>query len=303
MNLPYMPGVRRVSPAGLPCDPGRVESGVRKRFRFIALLTLAVFMAGGDRGVRRDDCQPYGLSRRRLFPLVSGPPTALDRAEAHRASGHGAESRRHAAEDPCFFLEADMGDYLLSFPIKQELQGEDLLDTSCMPDPTLEVYRKAEPLFIADGEEKDRDLERDPDRNPPEVVPIGRLLDTFKGGMSEQECLMYGIPLRRESYNDSQNFSIKTAMVSDGVVWHGIISLYKDAETNIIGLSLTTPLSEGALEKLFSALSGRAYKHVALGDDGPVYMDDPILSPDPAVRKEAIRNMLAQLTVPNADPL
>ena len=31
-------------------------------------------------------------------------------------------------------------------------------------------------------------------------------------------------------------------------------------------------------------------------------MDDPILSPDPAVRKEAIRNMLAQLTVPNADP-
>ena len=45
MNLPYMPGVRRVSPAGLPCDPGRVESGVRKRFRFIALLTLAVFMA------------------------------------------------------------------------------------------------------------------------------------------------------------------------------------------------------------------------------------------------------------------
>ena len=67
-------------------------------------------------------------------------------------------------------------------------------------------------------------------------------------------------------------------------------------------MSLTTPLSEGALEKLFSALSGRAYKHVALGDDGPVYMDDPILSPDPAVRKEAIRNMLAQLTVPNADP-
>ena len=49
MNLPYMPGVRRVSPAGLPCDPGRVESGVRKRFRFIALLTLAVFMAAESR--------------------------------------------------------------------------------------------------------------------------------------------------------------------------------------------------------------------------------------------------------------
>ena len=289
MNLPYMPGVRRVSPAGLPCDPGRVESGVRKRFRFIALLTLAAFMAG--------DYPVEGFSLWCQDPQQQWIERKL--------TGHLDMEQQAAVtlpEDPCFFLEADMGDYLLSFPIKQELQGEDLLDTSCMPAPTLEVYRKAEPLFIADGEEKDRDLERDPDRNPPEVVPIGRLLDTFKGGMSEQECLMYGIPLRRESYNDSQNFSIKTAMVSDGVVWHGIISLYKDAETNIIGLSLTTPLSEGALEKLFSALSGRAYKHVALGDDGPVYMDDPILSPDPAVRKEAIRNMLAQLTAPNADP-
>ena len=302
MNLPYMPGVRRVSPAGLPCDPGRVESGVRKRFRFIALLTLAVFMAGGTAA------SAATIANHMDYP-VEGFSLWCQDPQQHwierKLTGHLDMEQKAAVtlpEDPCFFLEADMGDYLLSFPIKQELQGEDLLDTSCMPDPTLEVYRKAEPLFIADGYEKDRDLERDPDRNPPEVVPIGRLLDTFKGGMSEQECLMYGIPLRRESYNDSQNFSIKTAMVSDGVVWHGIISLYKDAETNIIGLSLTTPLSEGALEKLFSALSGRAYKHVALGDDGPVYMDDPILSPDPAVRKEAIRNMLAQLTVPNADP-
>ena len=47
MDLPYMPGARRVSPAGFPCAPGRVENGVRKRFRLIALLTLAVFMAGG----------------------------------------------------------------------------------------------------------------------------------------------------------------------------------------------------------------------------------------------------------------
>ena len=47
MDLPYMPGARRVSPAGFPCAPGRVENGVRKRFRLIALLTLAVFMVGG----------------------------------------------------------------------------------------------------------------------------------------------------------------------------------------------------------------------------------------------------------------
>ena len=65
---------------------------------------------------------------------------------------------------------------------------------------------------------------------------------------------MYGIPLRRESYNDSQNFSIKTAMVSDGVVWHGIISLYKDAETNIIGLSLTAAQRRGVGETVFRAV-------------------------------------------------
>ena len=199
MNLPYMPGVRRVSPAGLPCDPGRVESGVRKRFRFIALLTLAVFMAGGTAA------SAATIANHMDYP-VEGFSLWCQDSKQHwierKLTGHLDMEQKAAVtlpEDPCFFLEADMGDYLLSFPIKQELQGEDLLDTSCMPDPTLEVYRKAEPLFIADGEEKDRDLERDPDRNPPEVVPIGRLLDTFKGGMSEQECLMYGIPLRRES--------------------------------------------------------------------------------------------------------
>lgn len=303
MNLPHIPGVRRVSPADFACDPGRKESGVRKRFRFVeALFTLAVFMAGGNAA------SAATIANHMDYP-VEGFSLWCQDPQQHwierKLTGH-LDMEQQAAitlpEDPCFFLEADMGDYLLSFPIKQELQPDDLLDTSCMPDPTLEVYRKAEPLFIADGEEKDRGLERDPDRNPPETVSIGRLLDTFKGGMSEQECLMYGIPLRRESYNDSQNVSIKTALVSDGVVWHGVISLYKDAETNMIGLSLATSLSEGSLEKLFSALSERAYKHAALGDDGPVYMDDPILSPDPAVRKEAIRNMLAQLAAPNADP-
>ena len=35
-------------------------------------------------------------------------------------------------EDPCFFLEADMGDYLLSFPIKQELQGCLLYTSRCV---------------------------------------------------------------------------------------------------------------------------------------------------------------------------
>ena len=149
MNLPYMPGVRRVSPAGLPCDPGRVESGVRKRFRFIALLTLAVFMAGGTAA------SAATIANHMDYP-VEGFSLWCQDPQQHwierKLTGHLDMEQKAAVtlpEDPCFFLEADMGDYLLSFPIKQELQGEDLLDTSCMPDPTLEVYRKAEPLFIA----------------------------------------------------------------------------------------------------------------------------------------------------------
>ncbi len=78
MNLPYMPGVRRVSPAGLPCDPGRVESGVRKRFRFIALLTLAVFMGGSYALCARMPGGWLGLVPRIFVVLVV--PNALNLA-------------------------------------------------------------------------------------------------------------------------------------------------------------------------------------------------------------------------------
>ena len=92
-------------PPRLPGGPP-MRSGTRRKRR---AQTLPVYCAahagrlhgGGDCGVRRDDCQPYGLSRRRLFPLVSGPPTALDRAEAHRASGHGTESTMDAIANSC----------------------------------------------------------------------------------------------------------------------------------------------------------------------------------------------------------
>ena len=93
MNLPYMPGVRRVSPAGLPCDPGRVESGVRKRFRFIALLTLAVFMAGGTAA------SAATIANHMDYP-VEGFSLWCQDPQQHWASGHGAESRRHAARRP-----------------------------------------------------------------------------------------------------------------------------------------------------------------------------------------------------------
>ena len=106
MNLPYMPGVRRVSLAGLPCDPGRVESGVRKRFRFIALLTLAVFMAGLRRPPRRSPTI-WTIPSGRPFPLVPVHPNRPEYPSGS-ATGHPDMEQQAAVtlpEDPCFFLK------------------------------------------------------------------------------------------------------------------------------------------------------------------------------------------------------
>ena len=132
MDLPYMPGARRVSPAGFPCAPGRVENGVRKRFRLIALLTLAVFMAGGTAA------SAATIANHMDYPVEGFSLWCQDPQQQwieRKLTGHLDMEQQAAVtlpEAPCFFLEADMGDYLLSFPIKQELQAEDLLDTSCM---------------------------------------------------------------------------------------------------------------------------------------------------------------------------
>ncbi len=298
MNVPFrLSGARtEEEPAG-PHDPG-CKGGV-----FLGtLLTLAVLLAGPPAAWAAK------LANHMDYPVEAFSLWCQDPHQQwveRKLSGHLDMEQQVSVtlpEEPCFFLEADMGDYLLSFPVKQELRPEDRLDTSCMPDPTLEVFRGSEPLFIADGEEKDRDLARDPDRNPPETVSIGPLLDTFRGDMDEAACLRYGILLRRESYNDSQNISLKTSLSSGGVLWQGVISLYRDTESSIVGLSLTSPLSEGTLHRLFGELAAKDYKHAMLGDEGPVYADDPILSDDPGVRAQAVRDTLSQLAAPNADP-
>lgn len=298
MNVPFrLSGVRVEDVPARPHDPG-CKGGA-----FLgALLALAVLLVGAPAALaaKLANHMDYPVE---AFSLWCQPPHQqwVERKLSGRLDMEQQVSVT-LPEEPCFFLEADMGDYLLSFPVKQELQPEDRLDTSCMPDPTLEVFRGNEPLFIADGEEKDRGLARDPDRNPPETVSVGPLLDTFRGDMGEEDCLRYGIPLRRESYNDSQNVSIKTSLSSGGVLWQGVISLYKDTESSIVGLSLIAPLSEGTLDRLFGELAAKGYKHAMLGDDGPVYEDDPILSVDSGVRAQAIRDALTQLAAPNADP-
>ena len=298
MNVPFRPsGVRAEdAPAG-PSDPGC------KRGAFLgAVLALAALLTltPAAKAAKLANHMDYPVEAFSLWCQDPHQQWVERRLTGHLDMEQQADVTLPA--EPCFFLEADMGDYLLSFPVKQELQPDDRLDTVCMPDPTLEAYRGTEPLFIADGEEKDHGLARDPDRNPPEIVSVGPLLDTFRGDMTEEACLRYGIPLRRESYNDSQTFSIKTSLSSGGVIWQGTISIYKDAETSLIGLFLASPLSAGTLERLFAELEAGRYKHTVLGDAGPVYTDDPILSGDPAVRAQAIRDALVQLAAPNADP-
>ena len=83
---------------------GRVESGVRKRFRFIALLTLAVFMAGGLRRPPRRLPTIWTILSK-AFPLVSGTPQQhwIER----KLTGHLDMEQKAAVtlpEDPCFFL-------------------------------------------------------------------------------------------------------------------------------------------------------------------------------------------------------
>lgn len=278
---------------GVDCRRGRVAG---------ALLALIVSLAWGSAAFAAT------IANHMDYPAEGFALWCQDSQQRwveHKLTGH-LDMEQHVSvplpEEPCLFLEADMGDYLLSFPVKQELGADDLLDMGCMPDPTLEVYRDNEPLFIADGTEKDRGLARDPDRNPPETIQIGNLLDTFKGGMSEADCLNFGIPLRRERFNDSQNFSIKTSLSSEGIIWQGVISLYRDTDTAIIGLTLGTQISRAALEKLFAALSARGYRHTMLGDNGPVYPDDPLLNTDADVRARGVADLLAQLEDPNSDP-
>lgn len=295
-GLSRAPNVERAS--GGPGDNG----AVRWRFRWTgALLALTVFLACGS------PAEAATIANHMDYPAEGFALWCQDSQQQwveRKLAGHLDMEQKVSAplpEEPCFFLEVDMGDYLLSFPIKQELQSDDLLDMGCMPDPALEVYRNNEPLFITDGGEKDRNLARDPDRNPPETIVIGGLLETFRGGMTEAECLAYGIPLRREMYNDSQSFSIKTSLSSSGAIWQGVISRYKDAETEIIGLSLTTPLNRQTLENLFAELAAGGYRHTVLGDNGPVYSAEPLLSTDFAVRTKAVGELLTQLKDPNAD--
>ncbi len=303
MNVPYgVSGLSRVLHAERVSGGPGGDNGAVRRFRCIGtVLALTVFFACGNPAAAAT------LANHMDYPAEGFALWCQDSQQQwveHKLAGHLEMEQKVSVplpEEPCFFLEVDMGDYLLSFPIKQELEADDLLDMGCMPDPALEVYRNNEPLFITDGGEKDRNLARDPDRNPPETVAIGGLLETFRGGMSEAECLAYGIPLRREVYNDSQSFSIKTSLSSAGAIWQGIISRYKDAETEIIGLSLTTPLSRQTLETLFAELAAKGYRHTVLGDNGPEYLEEPLLSTDLAVRGKAVGELLAQLKAPNAD--
>lgn len=200
---------------------------------------------------------------------------------------------------PCAFIEAGTETFILSFALPQPLEAEDTLDLGYTPrygDTYLEVVRNGKPLFSSTGSEKDRNLARDPDRNPPAPIAIGGLLDTFKIGMTEAECLKLGMPLRKV---DDEDFTLKTALLSEGVTWHGTLSLW-EGKLSVVGL--VAPLSASTLEQLFSEMSGKRYRHVEETENGLSILEDTLLSPQPETRREAVQALLGQLAAADAEP-
>lgn len=198
---------------------------------------------------------------------------------------------------PCFFLEVGQKDSLLNFSITQELGAEDLLDLNYSPygDVSLDVSRKGEPLFSAEGDEKDRGLARDPDRHPPDPVEAGPLLDALVMDLPKEKCLVMGLPYRTAD----ESLELRTALSSEGVIWRGNLYLYED---RLSVASLTTPLDEATLEKLFAALAAKGYRHAEENEESISFTDDPLLGGDAASRREALRGLLAELAAPEAEP-
>lgn len=198
---------------------------------------------------------------------------------------------------PCLFLEVGMKDHLLNFSITQELGTEDLLDLNYSPygDVSLDVSRKGEPLFSAEGDEKDRGLARDPDRTPPEPVEAGPLLDALRMDLPKEKCLVMGLPCRTVD----ESLELRAALASDGVIWRGSLYLY---ENRLSVANLTTPLDETTLEKLFAELAAKGYRHAEENEESISFTDDPLLGGDAASRRAALRGLLADLAAPEAEP-
>lgn len=198
---------------------------------------------------------------------------------------------------PCFFLEVGLKESLLSFSIPQELRQDDALEVNYSPygDLSLDVSRRGEPLFSAEGTEKDRELARDPDRNPPDPVEVGPLLAVLRMDLPKAEGSALGLPYRTVD----ESFELRTALVSEGVVWKGSLYFYED---KLSVAALSASLTERTLEKVYAELAFQGYRHAEEKEEAVSFTDDPALDAQPAVRQEAVQKLLADLAAPEAEP-
>lgn len=199
--------------------------------------------------------------------------------------------------EPCFFLEIGLKKSLLNFSIPQELRDGDALEVNYSPygDLSLDVSRQGEPLFSAEGTEKDRGLARDPDRHPPDPVETGPLLTVLRMGLPKAQGLALGLPC----LTVDESLEVRTALLSDGVIWKGSLYFYEDT---LSIAALTTPLTMDSLEKWYSELAAQGYRHAEESEEAISFTDDPALSPDATARKAALEKLLADLAAPEAEP-
>lgn len=198
---------------------------------------------------------------------------------------------------PCFFLEVGLKESLLNFPIPQELRQDDALEVNYSPygDLSLDVSRHGEALFSTEGTEKDRGLARDPDRNPPDPLEVGPLLAVLRMDLPKAEGSALGLPYRTVD----ESFELRTALVSEGVVWKGSLYFYED---KLSVAALSASLTESTLEKVYAELASQGYRHAEEKEEAVSFTDDPALDTQPAVRQEAVQKLLADLAAPEAEP-
>lgn len=199
--------------------------------------------------------------------------------------------------EPCFFLEIGLKKTLLSFAIPQELRDGDALEVNYSPygDLSLDASRQGEPLFSAEGSEKDRGLVRDPDRNPPEPVEAGPLLTLLRMDLPKARGLALGLPY----LTVDESLEVRAALLSEGVLWKGSLYFYED---KLSIAALTASLTMDSLEKWYAELAAQGYRHAQENEESLSFTDDPALSPDASVRKAALEKLLADLAAPEAEP-
>lgn len=199
--------------------------------------------------------------------------------------------------EPCFFLEVGLKKTLLSFAIPQELRDGDALEVNYSPygDLSLDVSRQGEPLFSAEGTEKDRGLARDPDRNPPDPVEAGPLLTLLGMDLPKTRGLTLGLPY----LTVDETLEVRTALLSDGVLWKGSLYFYED---KLSIAALTASLTLDSLEKWYAELASQGYRHSEENEESLSLTEDPALSSDATVRKAALEKLLSDLAAPEAEP-